>query len=1021
MVCSTEQRSPEPARRLGAHCLLALCVASAPPAQAVSYTRDIRPILSENCFRCHGPDESARKAKMRLDMPGGLPTAEFVGRITSRDRDVVMPPPRSGKALSATEIELLQRWIDAGARYERHWSFVPPQRPPLPAIGDTADSGPNPIDHFIRRRLHREGIGPSPAADRLTLVRRVHLDLIGLPPTPEVADAFAADPAPDAYQRLVDRLLVSPHYGERWGRRWLDLARYADTNGYEKDRPRSIWPYRDWVIRALNADMPFDQFTVEQIAGDMLPNATADQRTATGFHRNTMLNEEGGIDPLEFRFHAMTDRVATTGTVFLGLTLGCAQCHTHKFDPVTHRDYYRLMAFLNNADEPDYFIPDATAESSTRQRRLQAHELRRSLPTHWPANADALEDRRSAWLVARRAEATRWNPLRPVRATSNLPLLTVEDNAGGDAPNGAADGAVVFVSGDTTKHDTYQLGFAGADDRITALRLEALPDERLPARGPGMTYYEGRAGDFFLSELRIRAAGLPVPIQSATQSYAKNRFSTGPVGAMLATDGDLQTGWSVDGRTGERHVAVFLLAEPIAAGTPLEVEMHFGRHFASSLGRFRISTTARPGGGAALALGAKVERALAMSAGDLTATDVACLHDAFLFAAPELAEPAEAIRRLESQVSQPTTLVLRERSPANPRPTHRHHRGEFLQPKERVNPGVPKVLHKLPPGAPPNRLGFARWLVARDNPLAARVVVNRHWAALFGTGLVRTLEDFGAQGELPSHPELLDWLAVEFMERGWSVKQLHRLIVTSATYRQSSALRPDLLARDPSNRLLARAPRLRVDAEVLRDAALSAAGVLSDRMFGPPVRPPQPAGVTEVAYGGPTWTASQGDDRYRRSIYTFAKRTAPFALYTTFDAPSGESCTARRGVSNTALQALTLLNDPMMVEVAQALGRALAAREDTAGVDATLERAFRRVLTRPPTRAEFATLRRFVDRHRTRFAGDAVAAAKVAGCAGDRVAAARVARSAGDDLARCATWTAVARALLSLDETITRS
>ncbi|MCK5943055.1 MAG: PSD1 domain-containing protein, partial [Planctomycetes bacterium] len=921
---------------------------------------DVRPILAENCFRCHGPDEAAREADLRLDVAGHGRERELLRRVTSQDRAEVMPPPHANKTLTAAEIATLRRWVAAGAAYEPHWSFVPPVRPRLPEPVGGAPAA-HPVDRFVRARLVEHGLTPSPPADRATLVRRLYLDLIGLPPTPAQAAAFVDDDAPDAYQRLVDELLASPHYGERQARRWLDLARYADSNGYEKDRPRTIWPYRDWVVRACNDDLPFDRFAIEQLAGDLLPEPTADQLIATGFHRNTMLNEEGGIDPLEFRYHAMTDRVATTGAVFLGLTIGCAQCHTHKFDPITHREYFGLMAFLDNADEPDFVVPDAAADERRRRNLAQADEELARLWREWPADAAPREQRFAEWLAARRARAVAWRTLVPTDLASNLPTLQVE-----------GDGAV-FASGDSTKHDIYRLSFAAAERPVTALRLEALPDPRLPDGGPGMTYYEGRKGDFFLSEFAARVghgdAARTVAIARASESYASNQYSQMRASAALACDGDLQTGWSTHLRNGERHVAVFVPAAPIAAGQPFSIELQFGRHFASSLGRFRLSATSADGGAEALALpfdhDGALERALRLDPAARTAEQRQALRGAFVLEAEETAKDAQQVRRLRSRAEHVTTLILRERPPGHRRVTHRRHRGEYLQPREVVAPHLPAALRGDAP-APQDRLAFARWLVSRDNPLAARVLVNREWAALFGRGLVATLDDFGAQGERPTHPELLDWLAVEFMARGWSRKQLHRLLVTSETYRQSSDVRAGDHTRDPDNRWLARASRLRLEAEQLRDAALVAAGVLSPELHGPPVRPPQPPGVTEVAFGSPKWRASDAPARFRRSLYTFQKRTAPFAFYATFDAPSGEACTARRHRSNTPLQALALLNDPMMVELAEVLGARLAEVATEHGVDEALRRGFGRVLTREPGARELAALRAFFENARSR-------------------------------------------------------
>lgn len=983
-------------------------------AAPISYSRDVRPILSRYCFKCHGPDEGARQSGLRLDVreaavipaesgtaaivPGKPEESELIRRVRSDDEDERMPPVSTQMALTAEQRKVLETWIAAGAEYQQHWAFVAPRQAPLPPV--TQPAWPrNEIDRFVLARLEAEGLLPSPPADKLTLIRRLSLDLIGLPPTLEEADAFVNDSSPDAYEQAVDRLLASPQYGERWARPWLDLARYADTNGYEKDRPRSIWPYRDWVIDALNADLPFDQFTIEQLAGDMLPAATFDQQIATGFHRNTMLNEEGGIDPLEFRFHAMADRVAVTGTVWLGLTIGCAQCHTHKFDPVSHREYYQFMALLNNADEPDLDLPDADLDERHQQDLREAERLLARLPEHWPAaegrSAEETVDQRFAqWLDAERQRTVEWRTLRPTAMKSNLPLLTAE-----------ADGSV-FVSGDTTKQDTYELEFRPEPGRITAFRLEALPDERLPAHGPGMTYYEGAKGDFFLNEFGLQAGGRPMKFARASGSYGKNRFGKGETVAPLAIDGDRQTGWSVFDRPGERHTAVFVLDQPLESPRELRLTMTFGRHYASSLGRFRLSVTRDDRGGEARDLSEEFESLLLVPDERLTADERARLRSAFLLQAPEVAKQAQRIRELRRPPSYTTTLVMHERPPANQRPTHLHHRGEFLQPKELVQPATLDILPPIADDLPRNRLGVARWLVSPDNPLTARVTVNRQWAAFFGRGIVATLQDFGYQGVPPTHPELLDWLAVDLMRSGWSLKRLHKQIVMSATYRQSSRVTSELLAQDPDNRLLARGPRVRLDAELIRDSVLRASGLLSGQIGGPSVYPPQPESVTtEGAYGALPWTASQGGDRFRRSLYTFSKRTAPFAMYATFDAPSGEACVARRDVSNTPLQALTLLNDVIFQEAAQSLGRAMSAKGSAAEPRAA--EMFRRCLARSPSAKELSDLVAFLEKQKSRFAAGELDAAAVAG------------DGAGDVNERAA-WTALARVLFNLDEMIVK-
>jgi hypothetical protein len=1001
---------------LSVACLL---IATAGPARAetpADYTRDVRPLLARYCFKCHGPDPKARKAELRLDdkddalrdrggyaaiVPGDADSSELIARIEDEDDASRMPPPEMKVSLTPAEKDVLRRWIAGGAGYRPHWAFVPPRSGPVPAVRRTGWAE-NPIDRFVLARLEAEVLGPSAPADPYTLIRRVSLDLIGLPPTPEEADAFAADRSPGAYERLVDRLLASPLYGERWARRWLDLARYADTNGYEKDRPRSIWPYRDWVIRALNADMPFDRFTVEQIAGDLLPEATRDQRIATGFHRNTMINEEGGIDPLEFRFHAMTDRVATTATVWLGLTLGCAQCHTHKYDPITHRDYYRFFAFLDNAEEPELVLDDAGVERRRGELAARIAALEAGLAGKFPGDLDRAFD---AWLEAERARTVEWTRLQPVEAKANLPLLAIEE-----------DGSV-FASGDQTKSDEYRVTYRGASGPITAFRIDVLPDDRLPARGPGRAYYEGPKGDFFLSELRLAVDGRPLRLRpaDATESYGKLSIGAGESKARLALDGDAHTGWSTGGRAGEAHHAVFVLSEPITvdAGTPIHLEMDFERHYPAGLGRFRLSATTAEGPVVARDLPAEVERLLHQGDHELDDAGRARLLRQFLAAAPELAEARKPIAALRKEWPEGlTTLVMAERPVANPRPTFVHRRGEFLQPEERVEPSTPPFLHAFPEGAPRDRLGFARWLVDRRNPLAARVTVNRHWAAFFGRGLVPTLDDFGFQGTPPSHPELLDWLALELPRDGWSIKALHRRIVTSATYRQSSRVSPGLLARDRDNRLLARGPRLRLEAEQIRDAALLAGGLLANRLGGPSVFPPQPPTVsTEGAYGALPWKPSLGADRYRRGLYTFSKRTTPYAMFGTFDAPSGESCVARREVSDTPLQALTLLNDVVFVEAAQALGRATAGGEDGRTAASRAEALFRRCLVRRPTTDELKALVDFYEAQHARLTRRELDAAAIAGGIEDEEEG---------DAVDAAAWTLVARAVLNLDEMIVK-
>jgi len=967
------------------------------PANAVDFNRDVRPVLAQRCFTCHGKDEHARKGGLRLDqreaaygagesgllaiVPGKPSESEVIRRIFSSDEDEVMPPPHAKKVLSAQEKDILQDWIASGAKYEAHWAYRPPH---------VAEGMAN-IDDFVGARLTQEGLRPSPAADRYTLVRRVYLDLIGLPPTTAEADAFVNDASADAYEKVVDSLLNSKQYGERWARRWLDLARYADTNGFEKDRPRTIWPYRDWVVKALNDDLPFDQFSIKQIAGDMLPEATPDDLVATGFHRNTMLNEEGGIDPNEYRFYAMVDRVSVTGTTWLGLTLNCVQCHAHKYDPLEHADFYRLMAILNNADEPTYHIPTPQIEAQRQAHAAKIAALEAELPAKFPGSQEALESRFAEWLDVETKRSSPWRIIRPAAMRTTMPHLEQQ-------PDG-----FILGSGDISKSDAYDLSFQAPIAGVTALRIEVASHPSLPNDGPGLTNYEGPLGGFFLSELQAFQAGQRVKSTraeatndeeedrindaAAAKPKAKSKAAAKPKktnNASAALDGEMSSGWQVLGGYGVEHAAVFHFEQPIDLARGLDLKLLFEKHFACPLGHFRISITTSDHA-SATGHPAEIEDALAI--GDLSKRDV--LRQRFLETAPEMKQAAASL--FATRRSQPrgqATLVMRERPGSNPRPTHRYHRGEYLSPKEIVEPGVPTFLTALPQDAPTNRLGFAKWLFSSDNPLTARVTVNRQWQAFFGRGLVKSLEDFGYQSEAPSHRELLDWLAVEFVKQGWSLKKLHRLIVTSATYKQSSRTTPELAQRDPDNVLLARGGRFRLDAEIIRDAALKAAGVLSPKMGGPGVYPPQPASVTtEGTYGKVDWKTSEGEDRYRRSLYTFMKRTAPFAMSTTFDAPTGESCLARRDVSNSPLQALTLLNDQMFVEAAQAMAKQVMAESLTD--DDRLQNIFRRCLTRPAATEELSVLRSYVNKQREQNLGDE------------------------------SLWTALSRAVLNLDETIT--
>ncbi|MSR63865.1 MAG: DUF1553 domain-containing protein [Planctomycetes bacterium] len=848
-----------------------------------------------------------------------------------------------------------------------HWAYRAPVRAPLPAEAFPGWAR-NPLDRFVAERLAREGLAPAPEATPEALLRRAALDLTGLPPTPAELDLFRADRAPDAYGRALDRLLASPHYGEHQARAWLDLARYADSRGYEKDERREMWRYRDWVIEAFDRDLAFDQFTLEQLAGDLLPEPTLEQLVATGFQRNTLVNEEGGTDPEEFRVAAVKDRVHTTALAWLGTTLECAQCHDHKYDPFTQLDYYRLFAFFDstedsgNSDAPS--IPAPTRVFAARAVELEAERagIERELAPE--VLASTVEAWRARW-----AEAT-WTVLHPsrfaAREGSRLALLADESVLALGAPPAA---------------DVYELATRLGPGTIRALRLEVLTDPSLPEQGPGRS--EQR--NFVLGRVALTLDGAPLAVVRARADYSQDEY--GPAGVL---DDDPHSGWAIGGALGEGHALVLELAEPLvltrAAELALELEQHYGAEHL--FGRFRLSASA-------VALPAEELLPSPEIAALLAAPDVAQRERMgrwYAERAPALAPRRERRAAIERELVPPQALVMRER--AEPRHTFVQLRGNFLAPGAEVTPAVPAILPPLAElGRRATRLDLARWLVSAENPLTARVTVNRFWQRLFGTGLVATDNDFGLRGELPSHPELLDWLALEFQQRGWSVKQLLRLILESATYRQSSRVTAELVARDPANRLLARGPKLRLDAEVLRDVALAASGLLCATVGGPSVFPPQPEGIWQSPYSGDSWPASSACDAHRRGLYTFLKRSAPYPTFQLFDATSREFACSRRERSNTPLQALALLDDPVFVECQ----RALAARMCAEGGDtdeARVRLGFRLSTAREPAASELAVLLRLLASERA--AADAESTPEHA-------------------------WFALACVLLNLDETVTKS
>jgi hypothetical protein len=1006
------------------------------------FARDIRPILANNCYQCHGPQK--QKGLLRWDskdsavLHGGQSGAEIVpgksgdSRVIQRvlglggeDRMPLNKPP-----LSPREIDLLAKWIDQGAKWpdsasipnakiERHWAYVKPVRPALPAVKDKAWCR-NPIDYFVLAKLESQGLHPSPEADRAALIRRLSLDLIGLPPTIQELDDFVDDKSPDAYEKVVDRLLLSPHFGERAAIRWLDLARYADSNGYEKDRRRSMWPYRDWVINALNADMPFDEFTTEQIAGDLLPNATPQQQIATGFNRNTMLNEEGGVDPEEYRYYANVDRVDTTATVWLGTTLRCAQCHNHKYDPFTQRDYYSFMAYFNSAapETATHGVSDPTDVSSkVAVQTPESLALQRKLE---PLEAEY--NRETPELTA---SQEKWESTQRLYRWTNVEVLQAR-SAGRATLEKQADGSIL-ASGANPGTDTYTIVCKTDVPKITGVRLEVLPDEGLPRRGPG----RADSGNFILTHVDVSAAPAggsadpaPVSLKHATADFTQGQYA---VAKVIAEKVDETSGWAVAPEFGKTHEAVFETAEDVGceSGTKLVIALaQLSKEFPGhSIGRFRISVTDSPRPVRASNLPGSIIKILSRPREQRNDDQKNALAAYYRSIAPELAPLRKklAAARKEFDEYPKTSLVMKELP--QPRQSYMHVRGAFLSPGEKVAPGTPALFREEVPSPHrdskelQNRFDLARWLASGDNPLTARVTVNRIWEQYFGTGIVATSEDFGAQGEKPVNQPLLDWMAFEFMHpsygaRPWSMKAIHKLIVMSAAYRQSSNATPQLLEKDPYNRLLARGPRFRLPAELIRDQALAVSGLLSQKMGGPSVFPLQPEGIWHSPYSGDRWVTSGGEDRYRRGVYTFIRRSAPYPEFMAFDMTTHEAICTRRSRTDTALQALTTLNDPAFVQPAAALARRIMSEGgDTDEARATF--AFRTVLARRPQQKELDRLIALRDQMLDKYEADPGAAKELA----------RSGLSQPPDktqLPELAAWTVVSNVLLNLDETLTK-
>jgi hypothetical protein len=1032
--------------------------AGAATGQAMDFARDIRPLLEARCWDCHGRE--TREAGLRLDRgpsalaggdsgavirPGDAAHSPLIERVESKDPERVMPP--EGDRLSPQEVALLRAWIDTGAQWPAavdgplevpdHWAYRPVVRvEPAEAFGHLSA-----IDAFVASRLKAEGLAPSPEADRYTLIRRLYLDLIGLPPEVDEVDAFVSDPAPDAYERLVDRLLQSPHFGERWGRHWLDRARYADSDGYEKDRPRyNAWKYRDWVIRAINEDMPFDQFTIEQLAGDLLPGATPEQLLATGFNRQTLTNTEGGTDPEQWRVEAVFDRVETLGTAWLGLTIGCARCHSHKYDAISQREYYELFAFFNNGDEASIDVPS----SPTAQERYERAQARfvTELTTREAPLREARERLRPAfpeWLRTQQARlamigeqagdgsaATQDSESRPlevreVRAEQGTEFAKLPDGS-------------YLAEGQSPVTDTFVVT-AVVKEPVTGLQLEVLADDRLPGKGPGRS----SRGNFVLSELTVDvataaesgSASVRLRIAGARADHEQSGF-----GISLAIDQRADgKGWAISDKFAADHRAVFAFEAPVEASTerPMVLTIRLSQQYrkgasgAHTIGRFRLLATTGLDADLLLPPDA-IRKLLAVEEARRTPAQTEELFAYFAGLDPavqDLQHQLDEFRQSAPFNPAMAVAIIRERTEA-PRQTHVFKRGDFLQPLGPVAPATLEVLPGQRPDAtdrPVTRLDLARWVVSPENPLTPRVVVNQIWQQLFGRGLVKTVNDFGVRGEPPTHPELLDWLATEFVRLNWSRKQLLRTILLSRTYRQSSAHRSELVDVDPENRWLSRQNRLRVEAEIIRDLSLAVSGLLERRIGGPSVFPPLPPGIAELSYANNfTWGESDWntrpdrpfgipprDDQHRRGMYTFFKRTATHPQLSTFDCPDGNTTCVERKVSNTPLQALTTLNNESFFEAARAMARRVQRDVDTHDL-ARLEFAFRLCLARPPADAELAALQSLLVQSRDYYAARAGEARTLCGLDSNDMS----------EPADFAAWTVTTRVLLNLDEFITR-
>jgi uncharacterized protein DUF1553/uncharacterized protein DUF1549/concanavalin A-like lectin/glucanase superfamily protein/cytochrome c len=1000
--------------------------------QTVDFNRDVRPIVSDKCYTCHGPDEAKRTSKLRFDIesaakadlggrfaivPGQPDKSELVRRITNENKALRMPPVYSGVSLTTQEIELLRRWIAEGAVWEKHWSLIPPKRPELPRVSD-GKWARNGIDSFVLQRLDREGLRPSPEASKNTLIRRATLDLTGLPPTPVEVDAFLSDQSPNAYEKVVDRLLASPRYAERMAIRWLDAARYADTNGYQTDAERFMWRWRDWVIEAFHKNMPFDQFTIEQIAGDLLPNATLSQKIATGFNRNHRGNGEGGIIAEEYAVEYVVDRVDTTATVWLGATMGCARCHDHKYDPLTQKEYYRAFAYFNNVPERGKafkygnsppFIPAPTPQQEDRLKELD-RKLDEADRAFSAVKTDAERAQREWEKTLGAAGRQDWT------ISHDLILHGALD---GDVP-GKVGGATKFdgqrsiEAGDVANLGFYdKFTFAAwiypeAETGAIVTRAQDVSE----GDGYGMYLKDGRV------QLNLVLRWLDDALRVETERKIElNRWQHVAVsydGTRLAEG----VRFYIDGKPEKLRVLVDELNQEFRVKQPVRIGAGLGpeNRFRGLIDEVRIyQAVLTPEEASVVAEAVTLDEIAAGARRTKAQSDKIAWAFLDKYAPESMQQSWKRLndsRRARAQFADsiPTVMVMKERE--IPRDTFLLVRGAYDRPGEKLKPGVPAALPPLPRGAPNNRLGFAKWLVDPANPRTSRVTVNRFWQMYFGNGIVKTTEDFGSQGEWPTHPELLDWLATEFVRTGWDVKAMQKLIVTSATYRQSSRLRPELVQRDPDNRLLAHGPRLRLPAEAVRDQALAISGLLVEKIGGPSVKPYQPAGLWKELSGGADYKPDKGENLYRRSLYTFWKRASPPPFMMTFDSAGREACSVRETRTNTPLQALNLMNDVTYVESARGLAQRMMKEGGATPAD-RIALAFRLALARQPSTSEAKLLASSFHHHLDTYQTDRAAALKL-------VSQGESARDEKLDVSELAAYMTIASMILNLDETVTK-